>query len=334
MKWGSKVAIMLGILYIFIQACSGYAAEYTIKVANNTAPDFSWGKGMEKFKEYAEEISDGRIKVEVHHSGALGSTRATVEMLRVGTLETALCGAAYVQSFVPEAGVVLLPYLWKDEERVFEVLDGPLGGYLNAKLEKLGFHNLGFLDNGFRHITTRNKPIISPDDLKGIKIRTLPTNVHIAFFKALGATPTSVDWTELFEALRMGVVDAQENPPAMIYTARFQEVQKYYSLTGHVNEPGCFLMSKAIYDKYPEDVRLMIDVAARRAIEWEREECARDNKMFMGKLREAGMEINEVPAATIEYFRKVAQEQIYPQAAKDLGPLGQELIRLFVWANK
>jgi len=328
--------ILIGVIVLvfLLSASSLYAAEYTIRVANNTAPDFAWGKGMEVFKEYLEEISNGRIAVEVYHSGALGSTRETIEMLRVGTLEVALCGTAYTQSYVPEMGITLLPYLWKDRDTMFEVMDGPLGKLIEEKLEGVGYHVLGVLDNGFRHITNSRKPIKTIEDLKGLKIRCLPTPVHIAFFKALGAAPTPIDWTELFEALRMKVVDAQENPPAMVYTARFQEVQKYYSLSGHVNEPGCFLMSKIFYDRLPKELKLDVDLAAREATLWERKVCYKDNQEMLKKLEEAGMKINDVPKETIDEFRRIAHEKVYPQVVKNFGPMSEELVNLFIWANR
>ncbi|MEA1964422.1 MAG: TRAP transporter substrate-binding protein, partial [Candidatus Aerophobetes bacterium] len=189
-------------------------------------------------------------------------------------------------------------------------------------------------DNGFRHITTRNKPVRSVEDLEGVKIRCLPTPVHIAFFKALGAAPTPIDWVELYDALRTGVVDAQENPPAMVHTARFYEVQKYYSLSGHVNEPGMFILSKKIYDNLPEELKLAVDIAARKATLWERRECYKDNQKMLKSLEEAGMEINKIPQGTIDEFRRIAHEKVYPEVIDKFGPIGEELVDLFIWANR
>ncbi len=335
MKTGGKFTVIaVMVLILLLLTSSLYAAEYTIRVANNVAADHPWGKGMEKFKEYLETASNGRIAVEVYHAGALGKTRECLEMVKMGTLEVALCGTGYLQSYTPEIGVTLLPYLWKDRKTMFEILDGPLGQYLNERLANEGFHLLGYLDNGFRHVTTRRNPVRSVEDLKGVKIRTLPTPVHIAFFKALGAAPTPIDWVELYDALRTGVVDAQENPPAMVYTARFYEVQKYYSLTGHVNEPGTFVMSKIIYDRLPKDLQLAVDAAAQKATLCEREECYRDNQKLLKELEKKGMTVIKVPQETIEEFRRIATEKIYPQFSDKFGPMSKKLVDLFVWANK
>jgi tripartite ATP-independent transporter DctP family solute receptor len=331
---GKFTLIWLTVLTVLFLASSLYAAEYTIRVANNVAADHAWGKGMEVFKDYLEDASNGRIAVEVYHAGALGTTREAIEMVGLGTLEVALCGTAYVQSYVPEMGITLLPYLWKDRDTMFGIIDGPLGEHLNQRLEEAGFHVLGYLDNGFRHITTRAKPVRSVKDLEGLKIRCLPTPVHIAFFKALGAAPTPIDWVELYDALRMRVVDAQENPPAMVHTARFFEVQKYYSLSGHVNEPGMFIMSKKFYDGLPAELKLAVDIAARKATVWERAECYKDNQKMLKSLEEAGMEISKVPPETVDEFRRVAHEEVYPEVVDKFGPIGKELVDLFIWANK
>jgi tripartite ATP-independent transporter DctP family solute receptor len=291
-------------------------------------------KGFDKFKEYLEQSSKGRIAVEVYKAGALGKTREVIELERIGKLEVCGGGAGWLQTYAPEMGIALLPYIWKDTSTMFEVMDGPLGDYLNKKAEEKGIHILGWFNNGFRHVTNRLRPIKSLEDFKGLKIRSLATPVHIAFFKELGAAPTPMAWAELYDALRMKVVDAQENPPALVHAARFYEVQKYYSLTGHVNEPAGFHMSKIVYDKLPDDLKLAVDIAARKATLWEREECSKDNQAAFKKLEEAGMQINEVPKETMDQIRRIAHEKVYPAVIADFGPIGKELVDLFIWANE
>ncbi len=334
MNWKSfHIIFFMATLLILILSINLYAAEYKIRVANPVAADHSWGRAAVLFKEELEKLSGGKIAVDVHHVGALGKVRETMEMVRMGTLESALGGVAHIQRHIPELGITVLPFLWKDLQRLFEVLDGPLGKELEKRMLATGYHNLGFFDNGFRHVTNNRKPIRSVEDLKGLKIRTLPTPVHIAFFKALGASPTPMDWTELFEALRTGVVDAQENPPAMVYTAKFQEVQKFYSLTAHVNEVGALVMSKTFYEKLPKDLQLAVDVAAWKTTVWQRVENEKDNQKFLKELEKAGMKINTIPEVELEKFRKIAL-QVYPEAIKEFGKDGKLLTDLFVAANK
>ncbi len=325
--------VLITTLFILTLSVSLYAADYKIRVANPVAADHSWGKGAVVFKEEVEKLSGGKIAVDVHHASALGKVRETMEMVRMGTLETCLGGVANFQRNVPELGITVLPFLWKDLKRQYEVLEGPLGKELSKRMLTAGFYNLGFWDNGFRHVSNSRKPIQAVEDLKGLKIRTLPTPVHMAFFKALGAAPTPMDWAELFEALRNGVVDAQENPPSMTYTARFYEVQKYYSLTGHVNEVGSLIMSKSFYDKLPKDLKAAVDQAAQKTKIWQWAENEKDNQKYLKELEKAGMKVNTIPQAELEKFRKIALE-VYPDAIKDFGKDGKELTDKFVAANK
>ncbi len=326
-------SIMLVALCVFVSVAAAEGSEYKIRVANPVAADHSWGRAAVVFKEELEKASGGKIAVEPYHASALGAIRATVEMVRMNTLETAIAGVAHVQRIVPELGITVLPFLWKDIKRQYDVLTGAAGKELDKRLLAAGFYNLGYMDNGFRHISNNRKPINSIEDVKGLKIRSLPTPVHIAFFKALGAAPTPLDFSELFEALRTGVVDAQENPPSMTYTAKFYEVQKFYSLTGHVNEVGTFLMSKAFFDKLPTDLKAAVDAAAAKTIAWQWAENDKDNQKYLKSLETAGMKVNTLAGSELDKFRQIAH-QGYAEAVKDFGRNGKELTDMFVTANK
>jgi tripartite ATP-independent transporter DctP family solute receptor len=334
MNWKSfRLPLLVATLFVFGLSINLHAADYRIRIANPGAADHSWGRAAQLFKEELEKSTGGKIVVEPHHVGALGKVRETIEMVRMGTLEAAVGGVAHIQRNVPELGITVLPFLWKDLTRLFEVVDGPLGKELDKRLLASNFYNLGFWDNGFRHVSNSKKPVRSVEDMKGIKIRTLPTPVHIAFFKALGANPTPMDFTELFEALRTGVVDGQENPPSMTYTAKFYEVQKFYSLTAHVNEVGAFVLSKTFYEKLPKDLRAAVDAAAQKAKVWQRVENEKDNQKYLKDIEKAGMKVNTLSEAELEKFRKIAL-QVYPEAIKDFGKGGKELTDQFVAANK
>lgn len=330
--WTSVCILFAGLL-LFSYATTLEASDYRIRVANPVAADHSWGKAAVVFKQELEKLSGGKIAVEPHHVAALGSVRATMEMVQMGTLESCVGGVANFQRNIPELGITVLPYLWKDIKRQFEVLEGAPGKELNKRIFNAGFVNLGFWDNGFRHISNSRKPIQTMEDLKGLKIRSLPTPVHIAFFKALGASPTPMDWAELFEGLRSGVVDAQENPPSMTYTARFYEVQKFYSLSGHVNEVGALLMNKAFYNKLPNDLKAAVDQAAQKTRAWQWAENDKDNQKYLKDLEKAGMKVNTIAPAEIDKWRKIAHDG-YAAAIKDFGKDGKELTEMFVKANQ
>jgi TRAP-type transport system periplasmic protein len=327
-----SVMVSLALLLAFCMP-AGAAAKYTLRFANCTSKDYSWGRAAEKFKKYVEEASDGRIKVQVFHSGSLGNNREVAEMLRMGTADFMIAGATHLSNYVPQLNVLVFPYLWKNRQTMFSALDGAIGNYFGNLMAKKGFVLLGWWDNGFRDVTTKSRPIRTVADMKGLKIRCLPTKVHVAFFKALGAAPTPMGWTELYQALQQGVVDAEENPPAMVYFAKFNEVQKYMSLTKHVNEPGVLLMSEKVMDKLPPDLQLVVKVAAQKATMWQRAANAKDNQEFLKKLAEAGMKINKLTPENLAKFKKVAMS-IYPTATKDLGKNGKELLNLLVFYNK
>lgn len=318
---------------IFAFAANLHAAEYKIRVANPVAADHSWGRAAVFFKQEVEKNSNGKIAVQVVHAGSLGKVGETLEMLKAGSLETTVGGVANFQSAVPELGITVLPYLWKDIKRQFEVLNGPAGKEIEKRMLAAGFYSLGFWDNGFRNISNNRKPIHSPDDLKDLKIRTLPTPVHTAFFKACGAVPTPMDFAQLFPALKSGVVDAQENPPSITYTSKLYEVQKYYSLTGHFNEVGAFIMSRNFYSKLPTDLQAVVDDAARKTMAWQWAENEKDNLKYLEELKKAGMQVNTLSDEELARFRKIARD-LYPEAVKDFGKDSAQLMEMFVKANE
>ncbi len=326
------LVVVLAVMVAF-SAPAANAAEYTLKFANPVPKDHSWGRAAEVFKDLVAEATNGKVEIQVYHAGSLGKIREVLEMAKVGTVDFVLSGTGHVTGHVPELGITVLPYLWKDTDTMFQALDGPFGQYLGEILSDKGFEVVGWWDNGFRHVTNNARPIMKVSDMKGLKIRCLPAKVHVDFFKALGASPTPMGWTELYQALQQGVVDAQENPPAMVYLGKLHEVQKYYSLTSHVNEPGNVLMSKASMNKLPKELQLAVKIAAQKATIWQRKANAEDNEAVIKKLIDAGLKINEVPDATKAEFRKIAHD-VYPGAIKGFGPKGQELVDLVIFFNK
>ena len=333
MKSKSILWVVLVALCLVVQPTFVEAADYTLKFANPISKDHSWGRAAEVFSKMVAEITSGRVEVQVFHSGALGKIREALEMAKAGTVDFVLSGTGHVTSHVPELGITVLPYLWKDTETMFQALDGPFGQYLGERLSEKGFEIVGWWDNGFRHVSNNAHPILKASDMKGLKIRCLPAKVHVAFFKGLGASPTPMGWTELYQGLQQGVVDAQENPPAMVYMGKLHEVQKYYSLTSHVNEPANVLMSKASLNKLPKDLQVAVKIAAQKATLWQRAANAKDNQDVMKKLIDGGLKINDVPQETIAEFRKVAQS-VYPHVVKSFGPNGKELVDMVVFFNK
>jgi tripartite ATP-independent transporter DctP family solute receptor len=330
-----RILIFVAFMVAAVLAGNALAQQpkYVLRFSSPTSKEHAWGRSAEKFKQLVAEGTRGQVEVQIHHSNALGATRESLEMVRLGSVDFVLCGVAHLSRFVPEMGTLVLPYLWKDTETMFGALDGRMGQIIEPLLLERGFKVVGWWDNGFRHVSNNKRPIRAPEDLKGLKLRTLPTKVHIAFFRALGVSPVPMDWAEVYPALQQGVVDGQENPPGVVFFEKLPEVQKYYSLTQHVNEAGNVLMSAASWAKLPADVQTAILSAARQTTTWERAESQRDNEEILKKLAATGMQVNVVAEPTLAEFRKVAQ-RIYTEAIPDLGPKGKQLVDLGVSLNK
>jgi tripartite ATP-independent transporter DctP family solute receptor len=333
MRQGKLIVATMVLALAALAAGATAQSKHVLRFSSPVSKDHAWGRSAEKFRQVVAETTRGQVDVQVFHANALGAIREGLEMVRLGTLDFQLCGAAHVSRFVPEMSTLVLPYFWKDTATMFAALDGPMGQALEPLLLEKGFKIAGWWDNGFRHVSNNKRPIRTPEDIRGLKLRTLPTKVHVTFFRALGVSPTPMDWAEVYPALQQGVVDGQENPPGVVYFEKLPEVQKYYSLTSHVNEPGNVLMSRAVYTKLPADLQAAIMAAAKQVAAWERAESQKDNDELLKKIAAAGMQVNQVPDTTTAEFRKVAQK-IYSEAVPDLGPKGKELVELGLSLNR
>lgn len=297
--------------------------EYLIRVAHVLPTEHATHITLEEvFKKEVEEKSGGKIKVELYPNGQLGGDRQTIEALNLGTIEMCVPGGTVLSGFVEDFMVLDLPFLFKTKEDAFEVFDGEVGDTLNAKLEEIGIVNLGYGENGYRHVTNNIKPIMSPTDLSGIKIRTMENPIHMASFKAFGANPTPISFNELFTALQQKTVDAQENPIAIIYTAKLYEVQKYLSLTGHVYTNCPYLISKSFLEGLPNDLQQVVRDAAEKTMVEQRKMTNKQEQELISKLKENGMIINELTPEQKEEFIKAA-EPVYEDF---IGDHGSELL--------
>jgi tripartite ATP-independent transporter DctP family solute receptor len=252
-------------------------------------------------------------------------------MAKVGSVDFVIAGSTHVSRYAPVLISVSFPYMWKDAETMFRLLDGDVGKRLHDIVGKQGLQILGWWENGFRHVSNSKRPIVKADDMRGLKLRTLPSPVHVSFFKKLGAIPTPMDWAEVMPALQQGVIDGQENPPAVMYPYRVFEFQKFYSLTSHSNDPTMFVMSAATMARLPKDIQEAVLKAAREATVFERKTAEDYNRDIMGKLSQV-IKINEVPQETLAQFRKTAQT-VYQEAYGDLGADGKAIVDEIVKAS-
>lgn len=269
------------------------ASSVTIRIGHVESEDRSTHKALvEYFKKTVEEKSNGSITVEIYPNSALGGDSELTESVAMGTLEAALPSTSVLVAYSPDFGVMDMPWLFSKVENAFAAMDGEMGDYFNGKLETVGIHGLGYSYNGLRSMTNNVRPITKPEDLKGLKMRVMENQVYIDFFNTLGASATPMSFNELFTGLQQNTIDGQENPPSLIYASKFQEVQKYLSVTEHVNNFLGFIMNKKFYDGLSPEQQQIITEAAAEFVKQQRAMELADTQAYVEKLEGEGMKVN------------------------------------------
>lgn len=240
-----------------------------------------------------KERSKGEIEITVFNNGTLGQERDLVEGMKMGTIDMANVNAALMVSFAPRWQVFSLPYIFQSEEHMYKVVNGPIGQDLFKELEKSGLKGMAYQWSGFRSITAK-KPVSTPEDLHGLKIRTMPSKVMVDAINAMGAIATPMDQGAVYNALQSGVLDGWENNPATVVAFKMNEVAPFFSYTNHFAAPNIMLMSLKTYEKLPPEVsKLLMEVGAESQKD-ESEIFNKNEKENVDKLTAAGMKFNTV----------------------------------------
>jgi TRAP-type transport system periplasmic protein len=269
------------------------AAQTTMKISISVAQNSHQGVGIDTFAKEVEKRTQGRYKIQTFYSGSLGGERESIEAVQLGTQELTFTSTGPVPNFVPEARILDIPFLFRDKSHARAVLDGPIGQDMLTKFEPKGFKALAWGENGVRHMTNSKRAVNTPDDLKGLKMRTMENPVHVAAYKGFGIVPTPMAFPEVFTALQQGTVDGQENPLSVIMAAKFDQVQKHLSLTGHVYSPAIFLMSKAAFDKLSAADKTAFLESAKEAAKANRARVDEDDSKGVAELKSKGMSVVE-----------------------------------------
>ncbi|OSP55901.1 TRAP transporter substrate-binding protein [Pseudoruegeria sp. SK021] len=219
-----------------------------VKIGYALAENSHYGAGAHAWADATEAATDGRYEFVEFPSSALGGERDVLEGLQLGTVEATIVSSGVLSNFVPEVGVFDVPFLFRDFDHARAVLDGPIGQDMLATFEDQGLVALAWGEQGFRHITNNRQAINTPEDLAGLKLRTMENPVHIEAFQTLGAAPTPMAWPEVISALQQGTIDGQENPLSVIVSAKLNEVQTYLTLSGHVYAPNILFVSSIFWD--------------------------------------------------------------------------------------
>jgi len=265
--------------------------QVVLKLGHAVAPEHPYHLGAVRYSELVAQRTKNKVKIDVYPSTQLGNERDMVEGLQLGTIDLVVTSTGPLGGFVPRMFVVDLPFLFRDREHAYKVLDGPIGRELLDAFSAKGIKGLAFWENGFRQITNSVRPIEKPEDLKGIKIRTMENKVHLSAFRAFGASPTPMAWSEVYTALQQKTIDAQENPIAIIYFQKIYEVQKYLALTDHFYSPTPLLMSLKAFNNLPKNIqKIMLDTAMECAT-FERN-LLRDNEAKqLAEIKAKGMQV-------------------------------------------
>lgn len=296
--------------------------KITLRVAHIEAEDRSTHKALLKFKEYVEKESNGRLDIQILPNGQFGGDKASIEGVELGTIHMSLPAVSVLTSYDDRFGLLDMPFLFKSEKAIFDSLDNEIGALYDQILDSKGFFNLGYNYNGPRSISNNTRPINEPADLKGLKIRVMENPVFIDMFNALGANPTPMAFGEIFTGLQQGTVTGQENAPSLTYATRFYEVQKYYSLTSHTYSIMAILMNKEYFAKLPADIQKIIkDGADTWLIKYQRELESSETADYVEKLREKGMQVNDISPENKAKFIEAVQpvyKKNEPKIGKDL----------------
>jgi TRAP-type transport system periplasmic protein len=293
--------------------------ERTIRAGIGNSEKHPQGQGMVKFKELLEEKSGGKMKVQNFFDATLGDDVKMTEALQAGTQEITVPSTSPLVGTIKEFGIYDFPFVFNEEEEAYAVLDGAVGQKLLDKLPEHDLVGLAYWENGFRQLTNSKHAVETAEDFKGLKIRTMQNEVHLAAFEKLGANPSPMAFSEVFTALETETVDGQENPLATIQTQKYNEVQSYLSLTKHVYTPFVFLVSKKFWDDLSEEEQKIMSEAAQEAGQYQRDLNQSENEKALKYLEEEGMKVNEVSEAEMKKMQGIIQPVI-DKYAEQFGP--------------
>ena len=323
--------LILAAISVAALALAGPAAAQSpivIKFSHVVASNTPKGAAAEKFKELAEKYTDGKVKVEIYPNSTLYKDKEELEALQLGAVQMlAPSNSKFGPIGVREFEVFDLPYILPDLPTLRKVTDGPLGAKLLKLLQPKGMTGLAYWDNGFKQMTA-NKKLISPDDYKGLKFRVQSSKVLEAQFRALGAIPQVMAFSEVYQALQTGVVDGQENTASNIYTQKMHEVQKYLTMTNHGYIGYVVVVNKKFWDGLPADIRGQLEKAMKEATAFGNGQSAKENEEALEAIKKAGKtEIDTLTPAQDAAMRK-AMEPVYKDVAARVGqPLIDEFVK-------
>ncbi len=312
---------------------SGAVAAKKIKVATVALPETTIYQSLVKWKDVLAEKSGGQLEVKILGRGVMGGDREMIEGCRLGTLDTAIVSGSVLANIVPQFFLVPLPYLFDNHDEVNAFLDGPMGKKLFKLLEDKDLVGLGWATWSFRGIWNNVRPITKPEDLKGLKIRTVETPLDMSTMNNMGAVATPMAWSECLLGMRQGTVDGISTTYGLGYPLKLYDIAKYATRTKHYYETAPLIMSKKLYDKFSPEEQKLIKESAAEALLWARMEQAKLDDKSKELLEAKGVKVNSLSPEAFEQFRKLTRPA-YKQFRPQIGAEFMDEALLFIESNR
>lgn len=324
-KRRTLISALAGAALLISTAAFAQFAERTIKFTNGVAEDHPVGLGVKKMQEVLAAKTGGKMKIIAYWNNAAGGDLQATQALRAGTQEMVCTSSSPLVGIIKELGVFDLPFLFANEKEADAVLDGPAGAYFNKKLEEVGVVNLAYWENGFRNLTNNKRPVAKVEDFDGIKVRVMQNSIFLDTFKTLGTNAVPMNFGEVFTALETHTIDGQENPFVTIETSKFNEVQKYLSVTRHAYTPFLILYSKKLWDQLNPQEQAVLREAAMAGQKVERAALRAQSEKALASLKAKGMIVNDVtPAEQRRMFQKV--KSVYDKNVPTIGAEAVDIV--------
>jgi tripartite ATP-independent transporter DctP family solute receptor len=295
-----------------------YAAEFTLKYANNLPMTHPLNVRAQEMAKKIAEQSKGRVNLQIYPNNQLGSDSDMFAQVRSGAIDYFTLSPLILGTLVPAAQISGIGFAFKSYNEVWAAMDGELGAHVRAEIANtsvFAFENI--FDNGYRQTTSSTHPITKPDDFKGFKIRVPNSPLWTSMFRAFGAAPTTINFSEAYSALQTHIVDGQENPLAIASTAKLYEVQKYCSMTNHMWDGFWFLANKASFEKLPKDLQQIVRTNVNETALKQRDDVRKLNESVMADLKGKGMVFNDV--STVAFRDKLRSAGFYGDWHKKFG---------------
>ncbi|MBD0834161.1 TRAP transporter substrate-binding protein [Aestuariibaculum suncheonense] len=279
------------LLVVLLAGCGEISHTRTIKIAHGLDTKHSVHQAMVEMGKDLEKRSGGKMKLEIYPSQQLGTERENLELLQIGSLDMTKVSVGVMENFAPKMKVFGIPFLFRDREHAFHVLDSDIGKEILDDGEKYWLKGLAYYDAGSRSFYTKDRPVNTPEDLKGLKLRVMESVTAIEMVKALGGSPTPISWGELYTSLQQGVVDGAENNPPSFYLSRHYEVCKYYTLDEHTVLPDVLVIGTSTWNKLSKQEQEWLQASVDKSVAYQRKLWADAEEEALNEVQKAGVEV-------------------------------------------